>query len=70
MLVNLCCPLKLLHNHLCIVLLLHHRMTILSLLVLLVPAPFVHLGLCEACCLGDAAASLLGPVWVFLVLLH
>lgn len=70
MLINLCCPLELLHNHLCIVLLLHHRMTIFSLLVLLVPTPFVHLGLRESCGLGNAAASLLGPVGVFRVLLH
>lgn len=68
--INLCCPLELLHYHLCIVLLLHHRVAIFSLLVLLIPAPLVHLGLCQACGLGHSAASLLGPVGIFGVLLH
>lgn len=45
-------------------------MTILGLLVLLIPAPFVHLGLGEACGLGDTAAGLLGPIGVFGILLH
>ena len=45
-------------------------MTVLRFLVLLVPAPLVNLGLCQTRGLGHSAASLLRPIWVFLILLH
>lgn len=41
-----------------------------GLLVLLIPAPLIDLGLCQSGGLRHPHASLLAPVWVFLVLLH
>jgi len=62
--------LQLLHDHLRVILLLHHSVAVLRLLVLLVPAPLVHLRLSQTCCFRNAATSLLGPVGILRILLH
>jgi len=69
-LINLCISLKLLHNYLSVILLLHYSVTILRFLVLLVPAPFIDLRLSEPCSLRDSATCLLGPVGILGILLH
>ena len=68
--INLCISLKLLHNDLSVILVLHYSVTILRFLVLLVPAPFIDLRLSEPCGLRDSATCLLGPVRILGILLH
>lgn len=69
-LVYLSGPLQLFHDHLSIVLLLHQHMCILSLFILLIPAPFIHLRLGESRGLRHPATRFLRPIWVLGVFLH
>lgn len=57
-----------LHYHLTV--LLFYLVALLCFFVLLIPAPFVDLGLCKSTCLTNPLTCIFTPTWVFVVFLH